>query len=43
VVILFKSVLLEPEEYEVLQKASVIALEIPWDLNSSRVRNLDKF
>jgi hypothetical protein len=43
VVILFKSVLLEPEEYEVLQKASVITLEIPWDLNSSRVRNLDKF
>ena len=30
-----------PEEYETFQRASVVALSIPWELNSSRVRDLE--
>jgi hypothetical protein len=32
---------LEPEGYETFQRASLIALKIPRELNSSRVRDLD--
>ena len=32
---------LEPEEYETFQKASLVALDIPWDLGSARIRDLE--
>lgn len=32
---------LEPEEYETFQKASLVALQIPWDFESSRVKDME--
>jgi hypothetical protein len=32
---------LEREEYETFQRAFVVTLSIPWELNSSRVRGIE--
>ena len=31
----------DPEEYETFQKASLIALGIPWDRSSARVKDME--